>query len=239
MILLRPTATPPVPGQMRHLSRVWEEVLHLGVRETYRKGSVFSFQEAHQGDFGYIRLGRLYSSHPTKGGLERLTFFLSDGCLFRETYVITGYCESPPVHHCLTDVELYRFNGSLLHDGAFAARYPHLLRNCMYSMAVKLASYDAMVQTLGKTSATEKVAWYLDALFGYYQRPTFAPGITQNELTLLLGIHQSSMSRAVLALKKHDIISAFTKNQLTILDPERLKRVADGEPLCNKGGRRS
>ncbi len=229
MILLRSSAKPPVPCQLRHISREWEEVLHLGVRETYTKGTRFSFKDKQQGDFCYIRRGTLCSLHPTINGVDHITFFLSEGCLLRETYVITGYCETIPLHHCLTDVEIFRFDGALLLDTAFAARYPHLIRNCMYSLAVKVASYDAMVQTMGKGSALEKVSWYINALFDYYQCSTFAPGITQVDLTMLLGIHQSSISRAVLMLKEHNIISAFTKHQLIILDPQRLRQIADGQ----------
>ena len=215
-----------MPGTVQNLSRCWEEVLHLGIREQYRKGSIFSFTGSRQGNFAYVRKGRLACLHSNRKE-KRIIIFVENGSLFNETYAISGYCEATPTHHCQTDVELYSFDKELLLSKEFFLKYPHLIRNCLFSIAYKLASYDAIHNVVGSMSPIERVAWYLCSLYKYKGTLNMEPNLTQMEVAMLLGLHKSSMTRVMKILKEKCIVSRFTKSQICISDINKLFALAD------------
>ena len=68
------------PGYISNLSRCWEEVAHLGVREYIKAGSEFSFltEKRYAGKFAYIRKGCLHSFILLPDGSERLKLVVDE-----------------------------------------------------------------------------------------------------------------------------------------------------------------
>lgn len=55
MFIFRRDTMPPMPGHVRNLSRIWEELLPLAVKKPhYKKDSYFSFPETEAHSFSYI-----------------------------------------------------------------------------------------------------------------------------------------------------------------------------------------
>ena len=119
------------PGYISNLSRCWEEVAHLGVREYIKAGSEFSFltEKRYAGKFAYIRKGCLHSFILLPDGSERLKLVVDEGSLIYEAYCSAGGCERETWHRTKKDVELVCFDGRLLHDPAFQKAYPLLIAN--------------------------------------------------------------------------------------------------------------
>lgn len=229
MFIFRRDTMPPMPGHVRNLSRIWEELLPLAVRKLhYKKDSYFSFPETEAHSFGYIKSGHTGTIHHLFDGQEHIKFLISEGCLFRESYIIAGFCNSFPLHRCLTDVEIYQFNGDMLVDPAFIAVHPEHMNNIMWSMAVKQASLDMIADIVAQKTVASKVASYLHICSTVQGSSAFTPNVTQLELSLMLNIHKSSLNRTLLTMQSMGIMDGFTKKKCTILAPEKLKAIADG-----------
>ncbi len=220
---------PPMPGHVWNLSRIWEDLLPLAIKKIYyKKDSCFTFPDTEANTFGYIKSGHTGTIHPLFDGQEHIKFLISEGCLFRESYIIAGFCNSFPLHRCLTDVEIYQFNGDMLVDPAFVAAYPEHMSNVMWGMAVKQSSLDMITDIVGQKTVASKVANYLHICSKVQGCSQFAPSVTQLELGLMLNIHKSSLNRTLLTMQDMGIIDGFTKKKCTVLAPEKLKAVADG-----------
>lgn len=227
MYVFTPTARRFLPGIVDNLSPEWGRVLHLGRRTTLKKGA-FLVPDGRERSFAYICSGKITSTHISGTGGAHTMLLFGPGTLVRETYMYSGFCMSLPNFHCLTDVDCCLFSGSLLHDQDFIATYPELMRSMLYSVTVKLSLFDAMLSLMSCKSIEEKVAMWLHYCVDSTGRQEFCPGISQIELSLLLGIHKSSLNKVVLALKKAGILACFTKTRISILDTTRLFSVASG-----------
>ncbi|WP_295636537.1 Crp/Fnr family transcriptional regulator [uncultured Mailhella sp.] len=230
MHIFRPGSRRFLPGMVDNLSPEWKAVLSAGRRMVLKKGE-FLLPDGETRSFGYLTSGRICSTHTSYGGGAHSMLIFGPGTLVREAYVCSGFCQSLPHFQCLTDVECHIFPGDLLHDERFIAAHPELMRSMLYSVSVKLSLFDAMLSIMSCRTVEEKVAMWMYYCCDSCGRSSFSPGISQIELSLLLGVHKSSLNKVVLALKKHGILECFTKTRLSILDERRLFRAACGELL--------
>lgn len=229
MFIFRRNEVLPMPGHVQNLSRIWEDLLPQAVRRFhYKKGDYFSFPDTENNSFGYIKSGHTGSVHSLSDGQEHIKLLISEGCLFHESYIIAGFANSFPLHRCLTDVEIYQFNGDMLIDPSFAISHPKHLHNVMWGIAVKQASMDMIGDIIAQKTVMQKMATYISLCATIQETYRFVPNVTQQELSLILNIHKTSMNRTLLAMQHMGIIDGFTKKKCSILDPEKLKAAADG-----------
>ena len=220
------------PGYISNLSRCWEEVAHLGVREYIKAGSEFSFltEKRYAGKFAYIRKGCLHSFILLPDGSERLKLVVDEGSLIYEAYCSAGGCERETWHRTKKDVELVCFDGRLLHDPAFQKAYHLLIANVLRSTATKYIMFDALLDCMQKKTAMEKVAWYIGKLSDVRGKTLrLSPGLSQSEAATLLGLSRATMTRVITELKEQGIIAGFTRHTLEILDRERLAQLEQAE----------
>lgn len=232
MHIFRPDARRYLPGIVSNLSPEWRSALSLG-RICQQKKGAFLVPDPKSHSFGFLTRGRICSIHSSgTGGAQTMLFFGPD-TLFRETYMFSGFCLCLPHFKALTDVEFCLFEGDMLHDSAFVAAHTALMTSMLYSVTVKLSLFDALLSIKSCKSVEEKTAMWLHYCFDAKGRHSFPPGISQLELSLLLGVHKSSLNKAILSLKAHGILGCFTKTQITILDEKRLFAVATGTEVLD------
>lgn len=221
-----------LPGIVSNLSPEWRSALSLG-RVCQQKKGTFLISSPESRTFGFLTRGRICSIHSSgSGGAQTMLFFGPD-TLFRETYMFSGFCLSLPHFQALTDVEFCLFEGDMLHDKTFAATHTLLMTSMLYSVTVKLSLFDALLSIKSCKSVEEKVAMWLYYCFDVKGRRSFSPGISQLELSLLLGVHKSSLNKAILRFKSHGILGCFTKTQISILEEKRLFAVANGAEVLD------
>ena len=216
-----------MPGIVENLSPVWENFLNLGERYFLQKGTSFSPPVDVQ-TFCFLRRGRICSKHIYYGGSERYTLFLGRNVLFRETYMKAGFCWCNPIHLCLEDSEIYVFPSKLISDKDFLVKYPNVINNFFYSVSVKLSLYDMILAITGCRMIFEKVSFWIYNCYKIKNSHVFNPGMSQMELAMLLGVHQSSINRVVKELKDMNIIDCFTKNKIHVIDEKKLEKCAMG-----------
>lgn len=66
---------------------------------------------------------------------------------------------------------------------------------------------------------------FLHEMYDIHRRSAFGPGLTQSELAMMLNMHKVTMSNIISQLKRKKIVGRFTKTEVSILDPVRLKEL--------------
>lgn len=217
-----------IPGIVSHLSHIWEDLLHLAARCTYKKGRYFSVKEEAPDSFGYIRSGRISAFHQSYLGDTKVSFIMGSGTLFCETYACSGFVYNFPMNICMSDAEIYYFPSRLFRDEAFINSHQKYIYNALYSIAVKHTLRDTLEDIATRKNIHEKVAAWIYIGHKTLRTKIFTPSISQLELAFMLGVHKSSINRAILYLKQHGAISTFTKSNIVILDEQKLLKIAHG-----------
>lgn len=157
------------------------------------------------------------------------------GCLFNLTGALLGTSENV-YFTCQTDVEVYGFDAALLQDTDFYRQHPEKIINLLTTFAVKEAIAHAYSSNICHASAKGRVCQSLLALLRENDhQSTFSPGTTQVEIAAMLGLHQTTVARAVKELRAEGVVGAFTKNRLEILNKERLIELASENVLTSEG----
>lgn len=219
------------PGIVENVNNEWEKLLYLGERKSYQAKHMFSFEREDFDDFAYLHSGTIGVVNIKENASLHMEMLYEKGTLLNETAPILGQVRSPLHFLCKTDVVLYQFKSSLLHNPRFIQNYPYLIYSLLVGQVVKSSSQEMLRNGLVGRTALQKVCWYLSLLHEKNQcRTEFAPGLSQADLTQLLNIHKSSMARCINYLKQQGIIEQFSKRSLKIRSIEKLKQVADAMP---------
>ena len=138
---------------------------------------------------------------------RQMTDFIEKGCHF----------------HCITDVTLRRFDGSLLHDEGFIRSYPHLIA----SLGVKILAHHTILAHFGTGGALAQLCRFCfnlsDANGGAEE---FAPGISQTQLARLLGMDRATLVRLLQKLRRIGVILELNRDRLVIGDMKKLRQLA-------------
>ena len=219
-----------IPCYCEGLSKCWEKVLHLGKKNSYRKGETFELGKTRD-TFGYIHSGLTccYSRGDFSHG-EEIRFFLGAGCLIKETFVSAGYGSFSSLHRCLSNVVLYEFDRSLISETAFFHHHMDLMQNYIFSLSMKSVSSMLFSSLLKKRSITQKLAVYL---YGFWlvrgRHSSFQPPLAQNQLAALLGLSSITVNRTIGKWKREGILASYTKNRLESLDVDRLRMLREAD----------
>lgn len=208
--------------RLQETNTVWRKVLHLANHQTVPKGYSWHSDDE-QDTFSFLDKGCIRLGCTTATARERIILIISGGCIFREVGLLHFAPAYPPVLKTLEPCEVYHFPGSLLHDHAFIRQYPELLSNLVLSLGGKFGA--AFSQLLEKTEPSPEtmVSRYLLQLVEQFGASSFAPGLSQVDLALALGLHRSTVCRILRDLRAQGIIGTFTRNNLEILNPTQLQ----------------
>ncbi len=213
-------------GRKRDLNRPWERVLHMARRYAYPGHSVVTFAGEMNRDFFYLAKGRFCLHTFSSSGRERSTLFFEEGCLFNLATVFLNFPEDK--WYCLEDSVIWRFSGSLLRDEAFVREYPDLVINLMGSLCFNILSQYAWLTDMYLAPPLARFCRYLMGLHVVSGgKLEFEPGVTQQEAAAELGMHRATLAEAVKELRELGVIGRFTRKRLTILDVNRLKKLAE------------
>ncbi len=214
------------------LNAPWKKVLHLAERKVIRKGQIVDIRmglSRHDGRpcFYYVISGRIRLSYVSRSGEERPILYAGPETLMNVPSVIVGD-EDNTLVTCTQDAEVALFDAALLSDESFVAAHPDLMVNLVHSLCVHMVIHS---QRLAETSLTNSVTQVCRIIRELFERnggrAVFAPGMTQQELALLLGIHRTTLTRILCRLHTMGVVGRFTKRELEILDPQRLRELAE------------
>lgn len=207
---------------IRELNGVWRTVLHLGTRQHFPKSHCW-MEDVDTDTFSFLNKGKVRLSSLTESGQERMLMNIEGGCIFREVGMLRIPSRHPANHIALEPCEVYAFPKALLHDEQFVRTYPTLLSNVVQSLAIKAAAFFSQLSETTQLEPREQVCRFLQRLADKRTALRFNPGISQSEMAHMLGLHRSTVCRVLRELRNEGIIGRFTRLDLEILDPDRLR----------------
>lgn len=227
MQYLKKSAPRVYPGIMKDISRPWDDVLHLAKRVYFKKGALFSLDEADRLKMVYVKKGKISISYFGHNGESHINLFYEGGSFFNESVAICGVCHQIQTGYCISEAECYLFDVSILNDEDFKDKYYYLINNLLLSATIKVVNFHALLNVICTKKTLSLIAWYILTMCEAHENKLhFVPDITQREIAMLLGVDMSSMTRAVHTLKVENVIEKFTKKKLIITDSTKLKRLA-------------
>ena len=201
---------------------VWEEARKRGT--PVEVGRSRSFRPESPRYFFLVERGRFKSVFTTRQGKQRQLLIYESGA------VLNVPCA---VLNSKTDIDYFALENGLLWKLSIdlvtgeKIECPHLARACLYCLSSVIETYYAGLTWLDVDDFKKVFCRYLVFAMRNANSEEFCPGMTQEECASMLGVHRATLSRAIRELKNLGIIGCFTSAKVSILDRERLARLAD------------
>lgn len=226
---------PCLPGYFRNTAPEWESVIHFGERIEYPRDAFICFEPY---EFAFLYSGSIVRILFLNQKHERWLMFLAEKTLFNASWMLdraTGFDETRTYpsfsgvgkrHLCYrarTPILMYKFNlPSLLADPDFS-QHTYLWNSMMYDHTLKTTGFMLMCIIMGMPTIVKKVAMYLYVVYQSRGTKTILDlGIGLFELANLLGLHKSSLHRALNKLKEDGILLEFSHKQIVFGDTDKL-----------------
>ena len=219
--------TATIPG----INEMWSQLLFLAARQDHARGTYLYLYDDPEHSFYFLEKGRITILHGAANGRIQNMLYMQPGTLLNVAHALgssmTRFLDSGCQFYCLTDVTLWKFPGTLLHDQEFIRRHPAFIENLMSSIGLKLLLMHNTLSNSGTGSAQTKLCRFcLNMAQAGGNARELSPGISQTELANILGIHRISLLRVIQKLKRDGVIRELTKDRLVITNLERLRELA-------------
>lgn len=213
------------------LNSCWREAAFLADPLAYARRTRLVLNTNEKNYFYLLDEGRVALSQDIENGKIRTISIMERGTLLNITHALarplTEFIESGCYFDCLTDVRLYRFDGSLLQDVDFIKKYPHLIVNLMGSLSIKILAQHSCVAYFGSGTAQTRLCRFclqLSRANGY--ACDFSPGLSQTRIAHLLGMNRATLVRMLKKFRQMGIILEMTSERMVIGDLRRLEALA-------------
>lgn len=216
-----PFAVPTIGG----CTQAWEETLHLGVRRAHARGAIVNPSPEEVFDIFYIERGKVRIIFDSVEGRNRAVALFEAGSMFNLACAATRR-EASGQFECAEDSIIWRIPGRLLHDPDFLSLYPALVHCVIHQLGTLVLTYHTALTDMLLDDFIIRFCRFLLSLSIERDSLEFSPGGSQEKIAALLGVHRTTLARAIQRLKKEGIIASFTKRRVEILDLERLRRMA-------------
>lgn len=220
----RPTGPPAIELkepkiQLSNSNLPWREVLHMGTRFVFPKNHCEPGEKIR--GFYFITKGRVRLTYMGAGGKEKCALYMGKNCIFNEIPALGGEPLITAAFLCLEEVEAWRFDGALLSDLDFIARYPLQVSNLLQSIAQKSGIFFLQSSEKTFTSSMQQLCALLLELHDNKDLH-----LSQSDVAALMGLHLTTVARLVRNLRDQGIVGKFTKHIFEVLDVERLQELA-------------
>lgn len=205
---------------------VWRRVLHLGSRLHFPKGA----EIIHGGQLGeycyYIEEGEVRLMRTTLDGREKILMSMHKGSIAGETPFFDDLpaCSSMVA---ATDCIVYAFSRDfVVHE--ILPRHPDLTWALLHSLASKVRVLCNQSVSLSLEELPVRICRFLHLRMreGEGRHPRVSPGLNQQELANLLGVHRVTLNKALRELEKEAVLGPYSRDEVYILDMERFRHFA-------------
>lgn len=215
------------PLVMDNLNRSWERVFHLGTHVSLPGKSVITGRSPGIKEHGiyYIKRGRVRLSSVTIGGQEKMLLYMGEATLFNEIPMLI--VSSDYMFTTMEDTDAVFWTRKQITTD-FTREYPELVLNLMETMALKMQSFFMQLCGMSSCSSFVNVCRILCSMYVYQRKNgVVVPSLSKQELAAFLGIHRSSLHKALSRLQDEGVIGSYTRSRLEIQDLDKLKKYAE------------
>lgn len=218
-----------------NLNTPWQRVFPLGTQFCFPAKKVISTNpdDPLLDGMYYITRGRVRLSNISPNGSEKILFYLGEGTLFNEIPMLTSFQNS--VFTAVEQTQVCFWTRKDLLSTSFTQKYPDLIGNLLQSLSLKATNFHNQLCSQGLFTSFINVCRALYSMHLYQRKDDrIIPYLTQHELAAILGIHRSSLHKALSRLKDEGIIESYSKKELKITDTEALLCYAESgyETTC-------
>lgn len=219
--------TATIPG----INQMWAQLLFLAAKQEHARGTYLYLYDDPEHSFYFLEKGRVTILHGATNGQVQNMLYMQPGTLLNVAHALgssmTRFLDSGCQFFCLTDVVLWKFPGSLLHDQDFIRSHPAFIENLMSSIGIKLLLMHNTLSNSGTGNTLSKLCRFcLNMSQASGNARELSPGISQTELANLLGVHRISLLRVIQKLKRDGVLQELTRDRLVIKDLEKLRSLA-------------
>ena len=216
------------PIILSNLNTPWERVFSLGTPISFSPKKIVLTREnnASLDRLYYITRGRIRLSHIAPNGSEKVLFHMSRGMLFNEIPMFI-YVQNA-LFTAVEETDAYYWTRDTL-SLAFIKEYPDLINNLLQSLSTKASNFHMQLCSQGLFTSFINVCRALYSMHLYQRRgDKVSPHLTQHELAAMLGVHRSSLHKALTRLKDEYVIASYSKKELVITNLGALLNYALG-----------
>ena len=214
-----------LPIILNDLNKPWEKVLELGTPVSFPPRSIIPQREASSGTGMYLLRGGLVKlSYISLNGKEKTHFYIGPNTLFHEVPMF--FSTRIYTFTCMESTEIVFFPKKLI-TADFVRRYPELFLNMLESSSIKSIMLYAALSREHTHDSFAKVCHVLYCMHLFSKAgDAVVPHLAQQELAAFLGIHRSSLHKALRRLHDEGVIGVYRKKELPIYDAGALLKYA-------------
>lgn len=202
---------------------VWRRVLHLGGRLTFRRGTAIMHGGQNSAYLYFIQQGEVRLMRTTLDGREKIIMSMPAGCITGET----PFFDEVPSRSSLvaaTDCVIYAFSQDCVRQ-EIIPHHPELTLALLHSLASKVRVLCNQSVSLSLEELPSRICRFLHLRMGE-GTARIVPGLNQQELANLLGVHRVTLNKALRELEKEAILGPYSRDEVYILDGERFHELA-------------
>lgn len=216
----------------------WASVTHLGRQRKFKKGRIIIHSASPVYGVYLVVEGIVEVALYTPNGPEKALYHVGPGSVFGDVACFSTGESGEGNVRARTDCTTLFFSLETI-KGTIAQKHPHLLIELLQSSAVKIRMYGVYLQDSLSYNNFLRVCKMLVYLVRFKMKKvdpsqthvTLHPGMTQNDIARLLGIHRVTVTKAINRLKEMGIIKRFTKSILDISDYHRLHQLSERDEM--------
>ena len=211
------------------INKPWEKVLSIGTPVSFAARSVITpkdYSVAASGMY-YILRGRIRLSNIATNGQEKVMLYMGKGTLFNEIPMLQ--IGSDYIFTCMETTDAVFLPKKRITPD-FIRDHPELFLNLLDSMSRKSRNFYSQLCGLRAFDSFVNVCRTIYSMHMFNrEHGRVVPRLTQQELAAFLGVHRSSLHKALARLKDEGIISAYNRMHLDVFQPDRLREYAEGD----------
>jgi CRP/FNR family transcriptional regulator len=168
----------------------------------------------------YIKRGLIRLSHIALNGQELMLLYMGKDTLFGEIPMFLAGREY--LFTSMEETEAVFLPKKMLTED-FIRKHPELILNLLQSLSKKTQLYYYQLCSLHTFTTFGNLCRALYSMYLHQRkRDHIVPRLAQQELAAFLGVHRSSLHKAMTRLRAEGIIGGYSKSVLEILDIDRL-----------------
>ena len=202
------------PLSIPSINREWEKVLHLGVRKRFPAHELIMRGDRACDEMMYVYSGRVRCEHPGLKGNLKICFYAESGTIFGEALAI-NHLPTVATFFASEDTVVYAFSVTTLKND-IVTKYPDLAFNLMQTMAYKIRMYSLHLESITLNDVYGQICRICYSLLIESNSLERTPGISQQELADILGVHRNTIVRTIKKLKDDNIITELSRTTLRV-----------------------
>jgi CRP-like cAMP-binding protein len=209
------------------VAECWQQVLSYGRRLKFLKGVQICHAGTDSASLFFLVSGEIRLTRSSLDGREKIIWSIGPGSLFGET----PFFDELPARSAMVaakDCTVYAFARQCVLS-EILPRHPDLMLALFRSLALKVRVLSNQTVCLSHDDLPSRICKYLHLRQQGEPAGTGAlavsPGLNQQELANLLGVHRVTLNKSLRELEKAGILGPYSRDEVYILNRPQFEKI--------------